>query len=88
MQIGWSTLMTPFTEHNGVGDDETSFAYDGHRVKKWNLSQTDYGQSWQEGDIIGTMIDFENKEIKFWRNDKCLGVAFKDIPVGPVSIFF
>lgn len=36
MQIGWCTLVTPFSEHIGVGDDKTSFAYDGCRIKKWN----------------------------------------------------
>lgn len=36
MQIGWCTLATPFMMDNGVGDDETSFAYDGYRVLKWN----------------------------------------------------
>jgi Kip1 ubiquitination-promoting complex protein 1 len=36
MQIGWCTLATPFLHDNGVGDDPTSYAYDGNRVKKWN----------------------------------------------------
>jgi hypothetical protein len=36
MQIGWCTLATPFIADKGVGDDETSYAYDGFRVKKWN----------------------------------------------------
>lgn len=34
------------------------------------------------------MIDFENREIKFWRNDICLGVAFKNIKVGPNMAYF
>lgn len=29
MQIGWCTLATPFMHQNGVGDDDTSFAFDG-----------------------------------------------------------
>jgi Kip1 ubiquitination-promoting complex protein 1 len=44
MQIGWCTLATPLMTDRGVGDDETSFAYDGFRVKKWNLESTDYGE--------------------------------------------
>mgnify|MGYP001607487457 CR=1 FL=1 len=31
MQIGWCTLATPFIAENGVGDDETSYAFDGFR---------------------------------------------------------
>ena len=32
MQIGWCTLATPFVYDRGVGDDDTSYAYDGCRV--------------------------------------------------------
>ena len=28
----------------GVGDTEHSYAYDGHRVRKWNLSASAYGE--------------------------------------------
>lgn len=79
MQIGWCTFATPFTIESGVGDNETSYAYDGYRVKKWNLENKDFGEMWSAGDIIGTLIDFDTREITFYRNDKCLGVAFKRI---------
>jgi Kip1 ubiquitination-promoting complex protein 1 len=36
VQLGWCTLATPFGPEYGVGDDETSYAYDGLRIKKWN----------------------------------------------------
>jgi Kip1 ubiquitination-promoting complex protein 1 len=42
----------------GVGDDDTSYAYDGCRVKKWNNENSAYGEKWAPGDIIGTLIDF------------------------------
>ena len=32
MQIGWCTLATPFVHDRGVGDDDTSYAFDGFRV--------------------------------------------------------
>ena len=28
----------------GVGDTADSYAYDGHRVRKWNLSASAYGE--------------------------------------------
>ena len=37
---------------------------------------------WTAGDVIGTMIDCDNKEILYWRNNKFLGVAFSNVPVG------
>ena len=88
MQIGWCTLATPFLHDNGVGDDPTSYAYDGNRVKKWNDQSSSYGERWAPGDIIGTMIDFQNREITFFRNDISLGVAFKGIKIGPNMAYF
>ena len=69
MQIGWCTYATNFYPERGVGDDETSYAYDGFRIKKWNLDSINYGQQWAEGDIIGTLLDLDQKEISFFRND-------------------
>jgi len=83
MQIGWSTLQTPFNSQRGVGDDLTSFAYDGYRIKKWNRDDLAYGEAWAVGDIVGTLIDFDRKIIQFWRNKKPLGRAFANIKTGP-----
>lgn len=56
-------MQTPFTAQRGVGDDATSYAYDGYRIKKWNNDDLTYGDAWSVGDIIGTLIDFEKKSI-------------------------
>mmetsp|Transcript_7879 Transcript_7879/g.7370 ORF Transcript_7879/g.7370 Transcript_7879/m.7370 type:complete len:140 (+) Transcript_7879:640-1059(+) len=88
MQIGWCTLGTDFSGENGVGDDPSSYAYDGYRVKKWNHGSSSYGEAWSAGDIIGSMIDFDKREISFYRNDKYLGVAFKQFKVGPNMAYF
>jgi hypothetical protein len=34
------------------------------------------------------MIDFQNREITFFRNDISLGVAFKSIKTGPNMAYF
>lgn len=34
------------------------------------------------------MIDFDKKEISFFRNDENLGVAFKNIKVGENMVYF
>src|SRR3569833_1258287 len=88
MQIGWCTLATSFSAQHGVGDDETSYAYDGQRIRKWNRSYQKYGEAWAVGDTIGTIIDFDLQTISFYRNDKCLGVAFRNIKVGPNMAYF
>jgi Kip1 ubiquitination-promoting complex protein 1 len=57
MQIGWCTFATTFSPERGVGDDETSYAYDGYRIRKWNHEESKYGEQWTAGDVIGTLID-------------------------------
>ena len=36
--------MSLFYIQEGVGDTNDSFAYDGHRVRKWNVSTAKYGE--------------------------------------------
>lgn len=59
MQIGWSTLRTQFNNHNGVGDDDISYAYDGARSLRWHSGSQEWGAQWKAGDIIGTLIDLD-----------------------------
>uniref|UniRef100_A0A8C9W052 RING-type E3 ubiquitin transferase n=1 Tax=Scleropages formosus TaxID=113540 RepID=A0A8C9W052_SCLFO len=44
MQIGWCTLDCRFNQEEGVGDTPDSYAYDGNRVRKWNVTTTNYGK--------------------------------------------
>lgn len=66
MQIGWCTLQTQFSSHSGVGDDDTSYAYDGFRLVKWHHGQERFGKRWVTGDVIGTLIDLEKGTIRYW----------------------
>lgn len=75
-QLGWATVTCPFTRHEGVGDDEDSYAYDGRRMRKWNKESQPYGQLWVVGDVIGCCINLDASEISFYRNGIPLGVAF------------
>uniref|UniRef100_A0A8V5H2U5 RING-type E3 ubiquitin transferase n=1 Tax=Melopsittacus undulatus TaxID=13146 RepID=A0A8V5H2U5_MELUD len=49
MQIGWCTLNCKFNQEEGVGDTPDSYAYDGNRVRKWNVTTTNYGK---EGKLV------------------------------------
>lgn len=57
-------------------------------MKKWNKVDESYGEAWAAGDIIGTLIDLDRRDITFWRNEKCLDVAFRNIKVGPNMAYF
>ncbi|XP_008810251.2 E3 ubiquitin-protein ligase RKP isoform X1 [Phoenix dactylifera] len=78
-QLGWATILCPFTDRKGVGDAEDSYAFDGKRVSKWNKEPKSYGQSWVVGDVIGCCIDLDADMISFYRNGESLGVAFDGV---------
>lgn len=71
-----------------TGDTVTSFAYDGNRVRKWNVTTHKYGEAWLSGDIIGCGLDLDEGTVSFYRNGRNLGVAFEDIPRGLGVAYF
>ena len=72
----------------GVGDDLTSFAFDGYRLCKWHNGKEIYGQYWDSGDFIGVCIDLNEKKIEYFRNGVSLGIAFTNIPIGENIAYF
>ncbi|CAD1477141.1 unnamed protein product, partial [Heterotrigona itama] len=88
MQIGWSTIYCKFNIESGVGDTFHSYAYDGDRIRKWNISSCTYGEAWQTGDIIGCALDLDNGNVNFYRNGKHLGQAFENISRGAGFAYF
>ncbi|XP_073699824.1 E3 ubiquitin-protein ligase RNF123-like [Garra rufa] len=88
MQIGWCTLNCRFNQEEGVGDTPDSYAYDGNRVRKWNVTTTNYGKSWAAGDIVSCLIDLDEATITFCLNGQSLGVAFSNIKTGPGVAYF
>lgn len=88
MQLGWATLQCRFTNEEGVGDTNDSFAYDGHRVRKWNVSTAKYGEEWMAGDVIGCCIDLDEGTISYSRNGHSLGMAFDNVQYGPGLAYF
>lgn len=87
-QIGWSQLNTPFTYFKGVGDDDSSYAYDGYRISAWNNININYGTIWDIGDVIGICIDLDNKCAEFFHNGQSQGIAFTEINIGKNSAYF
>jgi len=47
-----------------------------------------YGKLWSAGDVIGTLLDLDKREISFFRNEESLGVAFKNVKIGPNMAYF
>ncbi|XP_020709674.2 E3 ubiquitin-protein ligase RNF123-like isoform X2 [Athalia rosae] len=88
MQVGWGTAQCKFSPVSGVGDTPNSYAYDGNRVRRWNVSTHKYGEPWLSGDIIGCTLDLDNGVIEFYRNGKSLGRAFEGVSTGAGIAYF
>ena len=84
LQIGWADAS--FAGHcqadrgDGCGDGPSSWAFDGWRRYRWHSNATEWGCRWQEGDVIGCLVDMDNMEVSFTLNGKGeeigMGVAF------------
>jgi len=86
IRIGWCTdnCNIQANAYTGIGQDNDSYAYDGSNQKAWGGANTGgvrYGEYWNSGDIIGTVLDLDNKSISFYRNGNDMGVAFNNINV-------
>jgi len=85
LQIGWADAS--FAGHcqadrgDGCGDGPSSWAYDGWRRYRWHGTATEWGCRWEEGDVVGCLVDLDEKVVSFTLNgrgeDIGMGVAFE-----------
>ena len=84
LQIGWAD--GSFSGHcnadrgDGCGDGPSSWAFDGWRRYRWHASATEWGCRWKEGDIVGCLVDLDERVVSFTLNGQAeeigMGVAF------------
>ncbi|CAB1413626.1 unnamed protein product [Pleuronectes platessa] len=75
VRVGWSVAHSSLL----LGEDELSFAYDGHSKKVSNGKEEEFGESFSEGDIVGCYASFSAAgavQISFHKNGRFIGVAF------------
>ncbi|CAK0796045.1 unnamed protein product, partial [Prorocentrum cordatum] len=76
MRVGWSAGFAKLE----LGIEDKSFGYGSTGKKSWNRKFEDYGEEFEEGDIIGCLLDREANTISYCKNGRDLGVAYKIPP--------
>ncbi|XP_053238596.1 ryanodine receptor 2 isoform X17 [Podarcis raffonei] len=86
MRVGWAKPgCQPDQE---LGSDEQAFVFDGFKAQRWHQGNEHFGRSWLTGDIVGCMVDLNERTMMFTLNGEILlddsgsELAFKDFEVG------
>ncbi|XP_059908188.1 ryanodine receptor 3-like isoform X1 [Gadus macrocephalus] len=70
MRVGWARPdCKPDLE---LGTDELAFVFDGYRGHRLNMGSRFFGRSWRAGDVVGCMINMEDKSMVFTLNGEIL----------------
>ncbi|XP_028315679.1 heterogeneous nuclear ribonucleoprotein U-like protein 2 [Gouania willdenowi] len=75
VRVGWSTSDASLL----LGEDELSFCFDGRGIKVCSGIKEEFGETFSEGDIIGSYASFSKDgavELSFQKNGRDMGVGF------------
>ncbi|XP_076818158.1 ryanodine receptor 2-like isoform X3 [Clavelina lepadiformis] len=69
-----------------LGADDRAYVFDGVNALKWNNGAENFGQRWKVGDVVGCLLDFNERLIAFTLNGEALldkngqEQAFRNLP--------
>merc|ERR1719409_499184 len=72
LRVGWSSAYANLE----LGTEHKSYGYGSTGKKSNNKQFSDYGEAYENGDIIGCLLDKDDQSITFYKNGRDLGVAF------------
>jgi ryanodine receptor 2 len=81
IKIGWSNITQACTIAD-ISEDPDSYTFDCSAARKWHLGNDVFGKKCCIGDVVGVMIDLQDKTISFSLNGE-----FLLDPVGSESAF-
>jgi len=86
IHIGWcnSRCSMPLNTSSAIGHTDDGWTYDGSSQYAFhgNNSGTRYGDYWNVNDVVGCILDCEEKTISYYRNGTDMGVAFTGVAAG------
>uniref|UniRef100_A0A673ZP97 Ryanodine receptor 3 n=1 Tax=Salmo trutta TaxID=8032 RepID=A0A673ZP97_SALTR len=70
MRVGWARpgCRSDFD----LGMDDQAYVFDGYKGRRMHMGARFFGQSWNEGDVVGCMINMEDKSMVFTLNGELL----------------
>jgi hypothetical protein len=84
--VGWSSVSC--LSNTDISEDPKSYSFDCSIARKWHLGSEPFGKVCSPGDVLGVMIDFQDKNICFSLNGEFLidqvgsEIAFENIATG------
>uniref|UniRef100_A0A8C7M9V8 Ryanodine receptor 3 n=1 Tax=Oncorhynchus kisutch TaxID=8019 RepID=A0A8C7M9V8_ONCKI len=70
MRVGWARpgCRSDFD----LGMDDQAYIFDGYKGRRMHMGARFFGQSWNKGDVVGCMINMEDKSMVFTLNGELL----------------